>query len=277
MEATTAYADLHTHTTCSDGVFSPAALVEKAADCGLRVLSVTDHDTVGGLPAASERAEKRGLTFVPGVELSVTVNETEIHLLAYDFNPSDSDLCSHLEYMSTGRRERAHQMIDLLQDEGIDIYDEELAAEISSNASVGRPHVASALVRGGYVETTRDAFEQYLARGRPAFVEKPEAPAPRLIDIVHDAGGVSVLAHPGHWTPSECIRDLVDAGLDGIEIIHPSHDRSLEQYYAKLARGHGLLQTGGSDYHGWTDEDAEHLGRVGLSRSQWERFWEGVS
>lgn len=277
MQETKAFADLHTHTTCSDGVLSPAALVEKAADRGLRVLSVTDHDTVEGQSAARRTAEEYDLTYVAGVELSVTVGDREVHLLAYDLDPSHRGLRDHLEYMAKGRQERARRMIDLLREEGVDVYDEELAAAISSNASVGRPHVASALVRGGYVETTRQAFEQYLARDRPAFIEKPEAPANEILEIVHAAAGVGVLAHPGHWIPSECIRELVDAGLDGIEIRHPSHDRSLQQYYHQLARGYGLLQTGGSDYHGWMDEDDEHLGRVGLSRRQWERFWEGVS
>lgn len=271
------YADLHTHTTCSDGVLAPAELVEKAADRGLVVVSVTDHDTVAGLSAAEERARDLGITFLDGVELSVTTESAEVHLLAYGLTPSHEGLRRHLDYMAEGRKNRARRIIDLLREEGIDVYDDELRAAISSRSAVGRPHVASALVRNGYVDTTREAFDRYLARGRPAFVEKPEAPAEQILDIVHDAGGVGVLAHPGHWTTSECVRQLIDAGLDGIEVAHPSHDRSLVQYYERLAEGYGVLQTGGSDYHGWSEDDEEHFGRVGMTRAQWERFRAAVS
>lgn len=277
MRDTRVFADLHTHTTCSDGALSPEELVQKASERGIRVLAVTDHDTVAGVQAAGEAADEWGLTFVPGVELSVTIADAEVHLLAYNLDPSHEELRDHLEFMAGQRKERARRIIELLRKEGVDVYDEELASTVSSNASVGRPHVATALVRGGYVETVREAFDQYLARGRPGFVEKPDVPAAEILSIVHDAGGVGVLAHPGHWTSSDHIRQLIEVGLDGIETTHPSHDSSLQQYYQRLARGYGVLETGGSDYHGWSDDEEEDLGGIGLPREQWERFWEAVS
>lgn len=271
------YADLHTHTTCSDGRLSPSELVEHAADRGVKVMSVTDHDTVAGLSAAREAARKQDVDLVPGVELSVTVQNTEIHLLAYEIDPSHGPLREHLGCMAEGRRHRARRMIELLREEGVDVEDETLRDALSSSGAVGRPHIAGALVRAGFVESTREAFETYLDRGRPAFVEKPEAPAERILDTVHDAGGLGVLAHPGHWTSSERVRQLISAGLDGIEVVHPSHDRSLVQYYGRLADGYGVLQTGGSDYHGWSEDDEEHFGRLGMTRVQWERFRAAIS
>lgn len=268
----TVYADLHTHTSCSDGTLTPEALVERAAERGIQVLSVTDHDTVEGLSAARAAAEERGLQFVSGVELSVTVNGDEVHLLAYGLDPSHERLQTHLREMAEARRERARRMVGRLRDEGLDVHDEQLEAAITSNAAVGRPHVAAALVRGGHVESIDEAFGTYLGRSQPAFVAKPEVPAAGALSLIHEAGGVGVLAHPGHWTSSACIRQLVDAGLDGIEIVHPSHDASLQQYYERVAQGHGLLETGGSDYHGRSPEEDEHLGTVGLTREQWERF-----
>lgn len=277
MPHETVYADLHTHTRCSDGVLSPEALVERVAERGVRVLSVTDHDTVEGVGTAQAAAEAHGLQFVSGVELSVTVEEREVHLLAYGVDPSHETLRRHLREMAEARKERLRRIVEQLRALGIDLHDEKLDAAMTSEGSVGRPHVAAALVRGGHVESVDQAFEEYLGRDRPGFVAKPEVPAENALSLVHEAGGVGVLAHPGHWTPSACIRRLVEAGLDGIETIHPSHDASLRKYYERLARGRGLLKTGGSDYHGGTVEEEEHLGTVGLTRAQWERFREAVS
>lgn len=272
MSQETVYADLHTHTRCSDGMLSPEALVERAAERGVRGISVTDHDTVEGIGAAQAAAEAHGLHFVPGVELSVTMEDREIHLLAYGVDPSDDTLRAHLQEMLEARKERVRHIVERLRAQGVDPRDEALATAMASEGSVGRPHVAAALVRGGHVESVDQAFEEYLGRDRPGFVAKPEVPAENTLSLVHEAGGVGVLAHPGHWTPGACIRRLVEAGLDGIEVVHPAHDASLRKYYERLARGRGLLETGGSDYHGGTPEEEEHLGTVGLTQAQWERF-----
>lgn len=271
------YADLHTHTTCSDGCCTPEGLVEQAAARGIQVLSVTDHDTVKGLGAAAEAAKKRGIEFVPGIELSVTLQGEEIHLLAYELDPTHSGLERHLKAMQDARRERAWSMIERLREHEVEVEDEQLHEDIEETQAVGRPHVASALVRHGHVETSRDAFERYLGRGKPGYVPKPAFAAAEALTLVHEAGGVGVLAHPGHWTSGTQLRRLVEKGLDGIETRHPSHDASLRVYYERLARGYDLRTTGGSDYHGRTEDEETNLGTVGMTRAEWERFRDVLS
>lgn len=270
------YADLHTHTECSDGTLPPERLVQRAAERGLHVLSVTDHDTVEGVEAASKATEALDLQLVAGVELSITVDGTEVHLLAYGVDPTNSSLQKHLRSMRTARQERVRRIVERLRGEGIDLDDDVLEEEIQESSSVGRPHVAEALVRAGHVDTIRQAFDRYLGREGPGFVAKPEFPAQDALAMVHQADGIGVLAHPGHWTSSACIRHLVDAGLDGIETVHPSHDASLRQYYERLARGYDVLTTGGSDYHGRSEDEDAHFGTLGMSQAEWERFQEAA-
>lgn len=269
------HADLHTHSRCSDGTLAPEALVTLAVERGVQVLAVTDHDTVNGVTRARATAREEGVDFVSGVELSVTVDQTEIHILAYGVDPMDSALLDHLRWMRDARRGRVRRILDRLRKQDVPLDDRALATKIESASSVGRPHVAAALVRAGHVETVEEAFDEYLGRGQPGYVDKPEVPADEALALVHGAGGVGVLAHPGHWTSGRRIRRLVAAGLDGIETIHPTHDASLRGYYERLAEGYGLLRTGGSDYHG-RSEDEETLGSVGMSRTEWERFREAA-
>lgn len=270
------FADLHTHTDASDGVLSPEALVSRASERGIRVLAVTDHDTVDGLQSAIEAAQTEGPDVLAGIELSVTLDGDEVHLLAYDFEPTHAGFQRHLQAMQEARRDRAWTIVERLRDEGIDVVDDRLRNDITCTHAVGRPHVAAALVRMGHVDTPREAFDHYLARGQSGYVAKPAFPAKQALALVHDAGGVGVLAHPGHWTSGTEVRELVQAGLDGIETQHPSHDSSLKGYYERLARGYDLLTTGGSDYHGRGDEEETHFGTVGMSRSAWERFRTGL-
>lgn len=271
------FADLHTHTSRSDGMLSPTDLVGKAADRGLRVLSVTDHDTVDGVEAATRAAERRGLTLLPGVELSVTLNGSELHLLAYGFEPAHSGLRSYLQEMQAARRRRAWKMVERLRTHGLEVEDEQLRSVIEDTAAAGRPHLASALVRAGHVSSTGEAFDRYLGRDGPGFVAKPEVPVADALTVVHEAGGVGVLAHPGHWTSSADIRALCAAGLDGLELYHRSHGASLRRYYRRLAESYDLLVTGGSDYHGREAAEETHLGTIGLNERNWERFWAAIA
>lgn len=266
------YADLHTHTNCSDGTLPPEDLVDLAVEHGLEVLAVTDHDTVAGIEPAKRAARDRGLQLVAGIELSTTVKREEVHLLAYGLEPDNAALRRHLEAMKKARKRRVHRIVERLQKIGLEFEDEILAREVETNPSVGRPHVAEALVRSGHVDTIRQAFQEYLARDRPGYVAKPEFPASKALRLVHNAGGVGVLAHPGHWTPSARLRHLVEVGLDGIEITHPSHDSTLRQYYGRMARAYDLFVTGGSDYHGRTEEEACAFGTLGMTQGEWERF-----
>lgn len=267
------YADLHTHSRCSDGTDAPAALVQKAADADIRVLSVTDHDTVAAWPDMKQAAAQCGIQAVVGTELSVTLDGDEVHLLAYGFDPEHAGLCDHFAAFVKARTERMREMIDRLRRAGVDIAEADVPQDEAR--AIGRPHVAAALVAVGAVDTAQQAFEQYLTPGTPGFVPKPPVPADDALELVHDAGGVGVLAHPGHWTPSRHVVALIRAGLDGIEIDHPSHDDHLRSYYRRLAERNDLLQTGGSDYHGRSDES--RLGRFGLSQREWERLQAALS
>jgi len=264
------YADLHTHTHCSDGRLSPEVLVQKAAERDLRVLAVTDHDTIEGLRAAREAAEAAGIELVAGVELSVTVGGEEVHLLGYGFDPHHASLQAHLDAFVEARADRARSIVDRFHDLGVDLSMDDVEAEAQAARAVGRPHVAAALVRRGHVENIQEAFDRYLGSGKPAFVSKPHVPAREALALLHDAGGIGVIAHPGHWTPTDRLQRLVDAGLDGIETVHPSHEPYLRDYYRRWAAGQGLVATGGSDYHGREERDEQAFGRLGLSSEEWE-------
>jgi len=271
------HADLHTHTDRSDGRYSPTCLVRRAVGRQIRVLAVTDHDTIDGVEAAVAAAANRDLNVLPGVELSVTVDGEERHLLAYAFDPKHEDLLQHLRAMQDARRRRVWKIVDRLRTHGVEVEDPVLREDVAATSAAGRPHVAAALVRGGHVQTRQEAFERYLHPDGPGFVAKPAFPARRALTVVHAAGGVGVLAHPGHWTSSTQIRQLVDAGLDGIEVYHPSHGSSLRRYYRRVAKSYDLVVTGGSDYHGCGEEDDSSLGRIGLDASGWERFREALA
>ena len=266
------YADLHTHTTCSDGVLAPEALVARVAIRDVQVLAVTDHDTVEGLAEARRAAEERGLHFVPGIEVSATVEGEEVHLLAYGVDPSDAALVAHLRDIQAAREERAWAMVERLRGQGLEIEDEALEQKIAGTHAVGRPHVAAVLKEAGHVDTMGAAFERYIGNEGPAYVPKPDFPAAQALHVIQGAGGIGVLAHPGHWTPRAQIRQLVNVGLDGIEIWHPAHDASLQGYYRRLARGYELMETGGSDFHGRAEKDDRALGAVGMDEDAWERF-----
>lgn len=264
-------ADLHTHTFCSDGRLSPAELVREARLRGLHALAVTDHDTVDGLEEGMAAGRRWGVEVVSGVELSVTVGATEVHLLGYCFDPADVALRRHLDAFRQARQRRAEQMVAHLQALGAPVDLAAVEAQARGGA-VGRPHVAQALVASGYVATYQEAFDKYLRDGAPAFVAKPLFPAEDALPMLHAAGGIGVLAHPGHWTSDDVVQQLLRAGLDGVEVVHPSHDAMLTRYYRDLARRFGLIETGGSDYHGVRPSDDENFGRYSIPYPQFDRL-----
>jgi predicted metal-dependent phosphoesterase TrpH len=264
-------ADLHLHTNCSDGALSPAELVHTVADAGLRAMSITDHDTLAGWEEGRQAADDAGITLVPGVELSVSVDGHEVHLLAYGIDPDHDGLNDHLDAFMQARVERAEAIVDRLQSLGVGVGMDDVRKEAGEAAALGRPHVAAALVSAGASGSIDAAFRDYLGTDAPAYVSKPDVPVAEVLDLVHDAGGIGVLAHPGQWTPTSRIRTLIDRGLDGIEIVHPSHESYLVSYYERMANGRGLLATGGSDYHGTRPGDDDRLGRFGLDAGRWHR------
>ncbi len=253
-------ADLHTHTTASDGRLSPPGLVEKAHLRGLSVLSITDHDTLAAYPTASFAAERYGIELIPGVELSANVRGTDVHLLGYGFDLDDAGLRAHLAQYREERQERAEEIVDRLTEIGRPI-ELDRVLDFAAGGTVGRPHIARALVEAGYAGTVQGAFVQYIGDGAPAFVPKGKASAEELIELVHTAGGVCVLAHPGTWVQVRFAEHLASVGLDGIETVHPSHDDDVREHWRAVTRRLGLFETGGSDYHGFNPRDDERFGQ----------------
>lgn len=241
--------DLHTHSNASDGSFPPARVVAMAEANGVGVLSLTDHDTLEGIPEARARAQEAGIRLIPGVELSVTEEGADVHLLAYGFDPNAAGLRSAVAGYRDGRRERARKILARLKGLGIRIPLEDVEA-IADGAAIGRPHVAEALLGGGFVETFDEAFQRYLGHHAPAYVPKQVVTLEQSSAIVRDAGGVVILAHPGTLNRDHLIPRWTRRGLDGIEVWHSRHDPIAVARYQGFAQLHGLLMTGGSDFHG---------------------------
>lgn len=246
--------DLHTHSTASDGTDTPAELVRNASAAGLDVVALTDHDTTRGY-AEAIAALPRGLTLVTGAELSCRIDGISMHMLAYLFDPEEPALLAERELVRDDRVPRAQGMVAKLNELGVPVTWEQVL-RIAGEGSVGRPHVAFALVELGVVPTVGDAFtEDWLADGGRAFVEKHETDPFEAIRLVKAAGGVTVFAHPaaskrGRTVPESAIAEMAAAGLDGIEVDHMDHDPDTRARLRGLAKELGLLATGSSDYHG---------------------------
>ncbi|GAB5520004.1 MAG: PHP domain-containing protein [Rhodothermales bacterium] len=263
-------ADLHLHSTASDGLLSPTQLVEQVREAGLSMMALTDHDTIAGIAEAASACEEAGITFVPGTELSVGVGKVEVHMLAYGFDPLDGMLCAMLDAFERRRVGRAEAMVEKLNDLGVALTMDDVRAEAEGDI-IARPHLAQALVTAGHSTSVRHAFDQYLKNRGPAYVRKPTLDARRAIEVVHAAGGVTVLAHPGHWMSDRTIHTLFHGGLDGIEVIHPVHDANLQDFYRRTAQDYSLLPSGGSDFHGRPGDEA-NLGRYSIPIAWAERL-----
>lgn len=254
--------DLHSHTTVSDGALAPAALVELARREGVGVLGITDHDTVGGLDEALAAGARLGIEVVPGVEISSAYGRQEIHLLGYFVDRRSPALVERLAAWQDERIGRLHRMVERLRRYHIELDAEEIAAR--AGTSVGRPHVAMALVAGGHVKTVEEAFDRFLADGKPAYVPRLRVPVAEAIALVRAAGGVPVLAHPAVYGNDGMIADLARDGLAGIEVLHPDHTETAVARYRRLAARFDLACTGGSDYHALPGGRAQRLGHPSL-------------
>ena len=265
--------DLHLHTTASDGHDSPTRLVERVRAAGLRVVAVTDHDTLAGVEEAAHGAERCGLELIPGVEITAVWRALDVHVLGYFATMSPPGLSAFLEAQRRDRVARIVTMAERLEACGIPI---DLAPIVRRAAehpgtSVGRPLVARALVRAGHVATTREAFDRWIAVGRPAFVPRQGVHPNEVVRLIASAGGVASFAHPGLLGHDELVPDLVASGLGAIEAFHSEHDRATSARYVRLAREHGLAVTGGSDYHGG-DSHGSAPGIMTLPEEEFERF-----
>lgn len=247
-DAPATFVDLHAHSTASDGSLPPTDAVKAAHAAGLSAFALTDHDTLAGIPEAQAAADACGLRLIPGVELSVHQGSDEVHLLGLHIRDV-LRLQDRLEEFRGYRRTRAETMVRKLNAAGVPVTFDAVLAEAAGGA-IGRPHVARALVAGGHVRDMREAFDRWLGAAKPAYVDKERLDIADGIRIVHDAGGIAVYAHPGTDGRREKIEPLVAAGLDGIEVRHPSHSREDELRLASLAAFFGLVVSGGSDWHG---------------------------
>jgi predicted metal-dependent phosphoesterase TrpH len=262
--------DLHLHTTASDGMLAPGALVEAAARAGLATIAVTDHDTVAGLAEARRAAEAHGLTLVDGIEVTAVEGGRDVHVLAYFFDQADPALNDFLAAQRADRVRRVNEMTVRLAAAGVPIDAEPIVRLASSGGSVGRPHVAAALVAAGHVATVDDAFDRYLGHSCPAFVPRLGAPAADVVRTVAAAGGICSLAHPGTTRMDALIPGLAAAGLAALEAAHPDHDAGTEQKYRAMAAQLGLAVSGGSDFHGEGRHHRSALGAVCLGPADFQ-------
>jgi predicted metal-dependent phosphoesterase TrpH len=265
--------DLHLHTTASDGRCTPDALVALAAAAGVTVMAVTDHDTTAGIADARRAAAVHGIEVVNGIEITSVHNGVDVHMLGYFFAIDDPQLSLFLAGQRDQRLRRVESIASRLAALGlpIDVAPIVRAAKALTGRSVGRPHVARALVAAGHVADVRDAFDRWLGQGCPAYVERTGAPPSDIVEIVHAAGGIVSMAHPGRTKLDELIEPLKQSGLDAIEVYHSDHDAAAIQRYGALAARLDLLATGGSDFHG----DPSHglsPGAIALPPQEWARL-----
>jgi predicted metal-dependent phosphoesterase TrpH len=263
-------ADLHSHTTASDGELSPEQLVDMAADKGLQALAVTDHDAVASVPRAIAHGKTRGIEVISGCELTVYQGRIELHMLALFVDHLAPSFVELLEKMQRHRRERAMTMAENLRAAGIAIDDADILEAGGGAASLGRPHVAAALIKRGHARNINGAILNFLREGKPGYVEKYQLPAEEAFPAVHASGGVALVAHPGIRPHDELISPLFALGMDGIEAIYPSHSPVNRRFYAGLARRYEKLICGGSDYHGPRVRPQTQVGDAGVDRATLE-------
>lgn len=256
-----AFVDLHTHSTASDGTLPPEGVIEAAEKCGLAAIALTDHDTIDGVRAARQAAERAGIRVIAGVELSAFDDDREVHLLALHLSNLDA-LEKRLAALRAARLGRAGKIVDKLNTLGIPLTLDEVLKQ-SNGGAVGRPHVARALIVRGVVSDFRDAFMRYLGNNGAAFVAKDPLSVRDAIAMAHEAGAIAIWAHPQDGGRRERLEPLVAAGLDGIEIRHPSHSAEDMKRLQALADFFGLVPSGGSDWHGST-EGPRRLGMMNV-------------
>jgi predicted metal-dependent phosphoesterase TrpH len=245
------FADLHLHTNFSDGTFTPEELVLYAQKGGLSCIAVTDHDSVEACARAAAACAAVNIEFVAGTELTAEHDDTELHVLGYFLDTQNRKLLEEIAKFQVVRQSRIHEMVARINDLGMPLEAESVFA-LANCKSPGRPHVAKAMMKAGLVRNMDEAFELFLKRGRAAWVPKSKVSALEAIELVHQAGGLAVMAHPGLNRTDNIIPDLVAAGMDGIECFHTKHSTVMSERYLEIADKYKLLVTGGSDCHGFS-------------------------
>ena len=266
--------DLHTHTNFSDGSYSPEELVVAAKKIGLRYLGITDHDTVDGIRCLYENGlyPGRGVNIIPGVELSANHPEKDIHIVGYNIDIYNEVLLEMMDKITEARWERFSEIIRILRDKKYDIREADVLKIAGTSRSIGRAHIARALVRTGAFKTVKEAFEKMLGKGSPAYVPRYLPEVDEVIDVIHLAGGKAVLAHPKLVGDDDLVEELCKK-TDGLEVYYPFHKPAEVQHYFFLAKKYDLLITGGSDFHGASSRFVKELGEFTISDSLAEKFF----
>ncbi len=256
--------DLHIHTTYSDGGSTPEEIVGMAKSIGLEAIAITDHDTLEGIEPALRAGLSSGIEVLPGIELGSYCQGEEIHILGYLVELNNRIFMEKLAFLRETRVYRMERMVEKLRELGFPV-NIEMITGLSGPGSVGRPHLAAALIKIGVVATVFEAFDRYIGAGRPAYVPRYKMEPVEAVALIKTAGGAPVLAHPGLNKMDHLLGDLIKAGLDGIEVYHPSHTAELSNYYLQIARQNGLTATGGSDYHSPGHKEGSRFGIVTVS------------
>jgi len=265
------FADLHLHTQFSDGTFTPEELVLRAQNAGLACIALTDHDTVEGCARAAAACADVKMEFISGAELTAEHEDTEVHILGYFLDTQNRVLLDRIGKFQAVRQNRIREMCAALKQLGIPLKAEAVFA-LANCKSPGRPHVARALVKEKLIGNLDEAFEKYLKKGRPAWVPKTKMSALEGVELIHQAGGLAVMAHPGLNRTDDIIPGLVKAGLDGIECFHTKHSTVMAERYLEIAEKYDLLVTGGSDCHGFSKK-APLIGTVKLPYEHIEKLF----
>lgn len=258
--------DLHIHTNFSDGKFSPEEIVSMAKKVGLNYISITDHDTVEGILNLYENGfyPSKNIKIIPGIEMSAASEKHEIHILGYNVDIFNQELIDNLVEVAESRWVRFSQIIEKLNSEGYNISETDVLTIAGGSKSISRSHIARALVKKGIFKTVREAFHEVLERGRSCYVPHFRLSPEKIIEIIHNAGGIVVLAHPKLVYDDELVEKLLDLGMDGIEAYYPEHDEAEAAKYVDMAQRRNLIITGGSDYHGLSARHAIELGEFKL-------------
>lgn len=247
-------ADLHIHTNCSDGTFSPLEVVKLASEKELSCISICDHDTVSGVEEAIFAGKDFGVEVVPGVEMSAEEDGRELHILGYFIDYKDESFIQSLNQIRADRKERLFKIVDALNHCGIGIKAEDILA-FAGDVSISRLHVARYLLKRGFVNSLQDAFDKYIGDTAPCYVANFRFSAKEVIDLIKSAKGISVIAHPGLNNVKNLLPKIFQAGIEGIEVYHSKHNSALISYYSRYAKKKGLFITGGSDCHGLNKEE----------------------
>lgn len=265
--------DLHVHTNASDGLFAPAEVVRKAREAGLSALGIADHDTVNGVEEALQAAGEERIEVVPAVEINAYHGAFEYHILGYFLDHRDERLGRALAALREARIVRMRRIVQKLGALGMEVDSEEILAA-AGGGSVGRPHIARVLLQRRHVSSMREAFDRFIGEGKPAYAPRSKLAPKEAIALIREAGGVAVLAHPGLWGGDELIPQLAAWGIAGIEVYTPDHTGAQRERYRGFARDLGLIQTGGSDYHGWRDGAGNTLGAAATPPEEFRRLAE---